>query len=179
MNKHRSVDQSELLVVVNAEDQVIGAKKRDDVHRLGLRHRSVHILVFDLKARLFLQKRSLYKDNNPGLWDSSVAGHVDDGESYDDCCVREIQEEIGIQLGAPPDRLFKIDACPESGMEFSWVYKLITSATLNLNYEEIEMGRWVEPRELDRMLLVNESTFAETFPIIWKRYKAYMKNISH
>ena len=172
MNKYKSDDQAELLVVVNEEDQIIGAKKRDDVHRLGLRHRSVHILVFDCQARLFLQKRSFWKDNNPGLWDSSVAGHVDDGESYDDCCVREIQEEIGIQLSAPPDRLFKIDACPKSGMEFSWVYKLITSEILKLNYEEIEMGRWVESRELDRMLSVNESSFAETFPMIWRRYKA-------
>ena len=87
----RLQENSEILTVVDEYDRVIGARRRDEIHRLGLRHRASHVLVFDLEGRLFLQRRGLHKDNNPGLWDSSVAGHVDDGESYDQCCMREIK----------------------------------------------------------------------------------------
>ena len=95
----RLQENSEILTVVDEHDRVIGARRRDEIHRLGLRHRATHVLVFDLAGRLFLQRRGLHKDSNPGLWDSSVAGHVDDGESYDQCCIREIKEEIGIPGG--------------------------------------------------------------------------------
>ena len=61
-------------------------------------HRAVHILVFNQRGELFLQKRSMSKDNDPGMWDSSAAGHVDSGESYLDCATREIEEELGVEF---------------------------------------------------------------------------------
>src|ERR1043166_7202136 len=93
--------------VVNERDEVIGSRPRSEVHRLGLLHRVVHILVSNSRAEIFLQKRSMKKDRQPGLWDSSASGHVDSGEDYDTCAVRELQEEIGLKLkfstvGAPP-----------------------------------------------------------------------------
>ena len=56
----------ELLDVVDAEDRVIGVKTRGEIHAQGLMHRAVHILVFNSKGELFLQKRSMSKDENPG-----------------------------------------------------------------------------------------------------------------
>ena len=37
------------------------------------------------------------KDTFPGAWDSSSSGHVDSGEDYDDCAVRELREELGLR----------------------------------------------------------------------------------
>ncbi|MDP7586167.1 MAG: NUDIX domain-containing protein, partial [Verrucomicrobiota bacterium] len=79
----------EIFDVVDANDQVIGQKTRSEVHRLGLRHRAIHLLVFNAEGELFLQKRSTKKDCFPGTWDSSVSGHVDAGETYDACAQRE------------------------------------------------------------------------------------------
>ncbi len=100
-------EDSEILSVVDDQDQVIGQRRRDDIHRLGLLHRATHVLVFRQDGQIFLQKRGLHKQESPGLWDSSVAGHVDAGETYDACCVREVREEIGIRLEEMPKRLFK------------------------------------------------------------------------
>src|SRR5215469_16808804 len=100
----------EIFDVVNERDEVIGQKPRSEVHRLGLMHRAVHVLVFNARGQVFLQKRSMSKDRQPGLWDSSSSGHLDTGESYDACAVREVREEIGLQLAAPPQRLFKLAA---------------------------------------------------------------------
>src|SRR5215831_21290390 len=96
--------------VVNERDEVIDRKPRSEVHRLGLLHRAVHVLVFNSRGRIFLQKRSMKKDRQPGLWDSSASGHVDSGEEYDTCAVRELGEEIGLKLQGPPPRLFKLAA---------------------------------------------------------------------
>src|SRR6516225_10627679 len=101
----------EIFDVVDKHDQVIGRKSRNEVHRLGLMHRAVHVLVFNNRGQIFLQKRSMKKDRQPGVWDSSASGHVDSGEDYDTTAVREVWEEIGLRLATTPARLFKIDAC--------------------------------------------------------------------
>jgi isopentenyldiphosphate isomerase len=164
-------ENSEILSVVDERDRVIGPRRRDDIHRLGLRHRASHVLVFDIEGRLFLQKRGLHKDSNPGLWDSSVAGHVDDGESYDQCCIREIKEEIGIQVESVPERLFKVDACAATGMEFSWIYRLITDKKIELDYSEIEAGGWYDVGTVDQWLRERRREFADSFQLIWNSYR--------
>src|SRR2546430_17198688 len=102
----------EIFDVVDERDEIVGRQTRSEVHRLGLKHRAVHVLVFNSRGQVFLQKRSLQKDRQPGLWDSSASGHLDCGEDYDACAVRETREEIGLQLSAPPHRLFKLRASP-------------------------------------------------------------------
>ena len=81
----------EIFDVVNGRDEVIGRQLRSEVHRLGLKHRATHVLVFNSRSEVFLQKRSMKKDRQPGVWDSSVSGHVDSGEDYDACAVRELK----------------------------------------------------------------------------------------
>src|SRR5213078_1337255 len=99
--------------VVNERDEVVGSKPRSEVHRHGLKHRAVHVLVFNSRGEIFLQKRSMHKDTFPGVWDSSSSGHLDSGEDYDTCALREVAEELGVKLDCCPQRLFKIEACHE------------------------------------------------------------------
>jgi len=89
-------DPSELFDVVDSEDRVIGQATRGEVHAKGLFHRSVHIWVFNSRGELFLQKRAMTKDENPGYWDSSAAGHLNAGEGYRTSAYRELMEELGI-----------------------------------------------------------------------------------
>ena len=77
--------------VVNERDEVIDAKPRSVVHAQGLLHRAVHMLVFNSRGAIFLQKRSMKKDRQPGVWDSSCSGHVDSGEIYDETAARELR----------------------------------------------------------------------------------------
>src|ERR1700688_3397594 len=97
----------EIFDVVNEQDRVIGQRPRSEVHRLGLMHRAVHVLVFNARGEVFLQKRSMTKDREPGKWDSSTSGHLDSGEDYDAGAVRELREEIGLAVDKPPECLFK------------------------------------------------------------------------
>lgn len=155
--------------VVNERDEVIGRKPRSEVHRLGLLHRAVHVLVFNGRGQVFLQKRSMKKDRQPGVWDSSSSGHVDSGEDYDTTAVREVWEEIGLRLEKTPVRLFKIDACEETDQEFVWVYRCESEGPFELNREEIDEGGWFSPTEVSRWIKEKPEEFASAFVYIWKR----------
>src|SRR6185369_4392075 len=127
----------EIFDVVNEQDEVIGRQPRNEVHRLGLLHRAVHVLVFNSRGEVFLQQRSLSKDRQPGLWDSSASGHLDSGEDYDACAVRETREELGLELQSTPQRLFKLPASPETDQEHIWVYRCQAEGPFSLCPDEI------------------------------------------
>ena len=90
-------DSHEMLEVVDKNGNVVGLVRRSEVHgNPALIHRVVHVLVFDRKGRLLLQKRSMNKDVAPGKWDTSVGGHVNPGEDILEAAKRETKEELGI-----------------------------------------------------------------------------------
>lgn len=159
----------EIFDVVNERDEVIGRRTRSEVHRLGLMHRAVHVLVFNAAGQVFLQKRSLTKDRQPGLWDSSASGHVDAGEAYDTSAVRELHEEIGLQLSSPPSRLFKLPPCAETDQEHVWVYRCSAEGPFRLHPAEIERGGWFTPAEVTRWLRDRPEEFASALALIWKK----------
>lgn len=161
----------ELLDVVNEHDEVIDRLPRAEVHRRGLRHRAAHLLVFDPQGRLFLQLRSEKKDMHPGCWDTSAAGHVDAGESYEACVLREAIEELGLALPGLPERLFKIDACPATGQEFVWVYRTEACGPFELNPEEVAGGEWFTPEGLERLLREQPERCAPVLALIWARLR--------
>jgi len=155
--------------VVDEFDCVIGQNTRAEVHRRGLRHRAVHILVWNARGQVFVQKRSMTKDQMPGAWTTSASGHVDSGEDYDTAAVREIGEELGIDLSGPEqlELLFKHPACRHTGQEFIQVYRLTWDGEMTLDPDEIDSGQWVAPDELDAMIRANRRDYAPSFRLIW------------
>ncbi|HHZ71213.1 MAG TPA: NUDIX domain-containing protein [Methylococcaceae bacterium] len=167
--------KKEQLAVVDEQDKVIEIRDRDEIHRLGLRHRAVHILIFNQKQELFLQKRSHKKDINAGLWDSSAAGHVDAGEEYKDCITREVHEELGVTLNTPPELLFKLSPSYENGMEFIHVYCCQHNGPFMLCRDEIDQGQWVSSAKISQLVAENAPHLTATFKSIWKPFMTLSK----
>ncbi len=161
----------EIFDVVNEQDEVIGRASRGEIHRLALRHRAVHLLAFNSSGELFLQKRSMKKDCDPGTWDSSASGHVDGGESYDEAVRREAMEELGHVLGSTPETLFTIEACEETGWEFARVYRCRAEGPFTLQAEEIDEGRWLAPKAIEEWITTSPNDFASSFRLIWERLR--------
>ena len=155
--------------VVNDDDEIIGRELRNVVHARGLLHRAVHVLVYNAVGQLFLQKRSMAKDNDPGLWDSSCSGHVDSGESYAVAAERELMEEIDLLVDEPMEELIKIEASAETSWEFTVIYRTESEGPFNLCPEEIDEGCWFSPEEIDGALKTEPEKFSPTFRLIWKR----------
>ena len=154
--------------VVNERDEVIDRKARSEVHARGLLHRAVHVLVFNSRGEIFLQKRSMKKDRQPGVWDSSCSGHVDSGENYDRTAVRELREELGLKVKTAPQKLFKIDARAETDAEFVWVYRCESEGPFRLHPDEIETGGWFAPEKVTSWIAERPEDFASAFVLIWK-----------
>jgi isopentenyldiphosphate isomerase len=159
----------EIFEVVNERDEVVGQAPRTVVHAQGLMHRAVHVLVFNARGAVFLQKRSMNKDKSPGLWDSSASGHVDRGEDYDACAIRELREEIGLSVAAPLERLFKLPACEATDQEHVWVYRCEAEGPFTLNAEEIDRGEWILPCDATRWITERPQDFSNAFMFIWRR----------
>lgn len=162
----------EWLEEVDESDRVVGRHPRREIHRLGLRHRSVHIFLFDLKGRLFLQRRSMRKDVHPGAWDTSAAGHVDPGETYEASALRELYEELGIRPTAPLEFLFKTDARATTGWEFIQVYRTVHPGPFELNRDEIDEGQWLTPPDIDRWCAEGGNGLTATFRYLWQYWRS-------
>lgn len=71
---------------------------REECHEKGLWHRAVYGFVFNNNGDVLLQKRSANKKLWPNLWDVTAGGHVLAGEFGTQALIREIKEEIGIEV---------------------------------------------------------------------------------
>ena len=160
----------EIFDVVDERDEVIGRAPRSEVHARGLLHRAVHVLVFNSRGEIFLQKRSMKKDRQPGVWDSSCSGHVDSGENYDETAIRELHEELGLKVSTPPQKLFKIDACAETDAEFVWIYRCESDGPFQLHPDEIETGDWFALEKVTSWIAERPGDFATAFVLIWGKW---------
>ena len=96
---------------------------------------------------------------------------MDQGEAYDVCGGRELEEEIGLSAGETLEKLFKIDACPETGEEFVWVYRCWANGPFRLQPAEVDEGAWVSREALGEWIGRTPDDFASGFLLVWERYR--------
>ena len=97
-NKKSTMNLIEYFPLVSDDGTVIGKATRTECHSGSfLLHPVVHLHVFNTAGELYLQKRNINKDIQPGKWDTSVGGHVDFGEEMEVALIREVIEELGIR----------------------------------------------------------------------------------
>jgi 16S rRNA (adenine1518-N6/adenine1519-N6)-dimethyltransferase len=162
----------EVFDVVDDRNHVVRQATRRDVHSNDWLHRAVHIFVLNSKGEVFLQLRSHLKDKKPGKWDSSAAGHLDAGEDYLPCAVRELEEELGIRT--TPERLAlagTVAAGPGTGWEFVELYVTQHDGPLRLPAAEIETGQWFQPEEIDAWAAARPDDFADGFLECWRVWR--------
>jgi isopentenyldiphosphate isomerase len=90
-------NNEEIFPVVDENGTTVGKATRGECHSGSkLLHPVVHLHLFDSSGRIYLQQRPLWKDIQPGKWDTAVGGHIDYGETVDAALRRETQEELGL-----------------------------------------------------------------------------------
>ena len=89
----------ELLDVLDELGNPTGeVETKDEIYRKGLWHRSSHIWIENDNKELLVQKRNPNKKTFPNLWAISVAGHVDSGETSKEAAIRELKEEVNLDV---------------------------------------------------------------------------------
>jgi len=152
---------NEIFDVVDESDAVLRPATRHEVHTQKLRHRAVHIFVFNDRDELFLQRRSRWKDMHPLRWDSSAAGHLNTGQNYDETAMRELEEELGISAAC--HQIGAVTACEATGWEFVRLYRADHNGPFRLAPAEIDSGDFFTVDQLDRWTERRPGDFATGF----------------
>ena len=118
----------ELIDIYDESNNLTGVRKmKSEAHKEGLWHRNTHIWIYNPKGEILLQLRAKDKDLYPDMWDISAAGHVAAGEDPLTAGVREIEEEIGLNVKKEDLQFFKI-------RKVMVVYKKIKNNEFNYIY---------------------------------------------
>lgn len=108
----------------------------------------VHVCVFDSQGRLLIQQRAKKKYVWPELWDVSIGGGVDAGETSRHGAEREFQEELGYRLDLTGVRPSVTVNFSEGFDDFYIVRRDLDLSCLTLQREEVAGVRWASLTEV-------------------------------
>ncbi len=156
----------EILILVDKQNNIVGADTKTTVHRNGLLHRAFSIFIFNRKGELLLQRRALGKYHSAGLWTNSCCGHPQYGEQLDDAAHRRLREEMSFDC-----RLINVGEI--------LYYAAVTNSLIEHEYDHIFVGEfndvfipnkdevadfiWVKPLELTLMIQKNTNSYTTWF----------------
>lgn len=165
--------EEEWFETLDAAGRVIGRATRRACHgNPALIHAVVHVLVLDAQHRVFLQKRSMTKDIQPGRWDTSVGGHMRPGETPEDAARREMAEELG---RADPPLTWAYQYLWRSAVETELVRTFCTlcEGPFTLQADEIDDGRFWTDAEIEAAR--GQELFTPNFLYEYERFKDWRK----
>lgn len=141
-------NREELFPIVDENGNAIGCATRGECHGGSkLLHPVVHLHVFDSEGRLYLQHRPIWKDIQPGKWDTAVGGHVDFGENVAAALKREAREELGL-MNFTPEYLKSYVFESDRERELVNSFKTIVDPLAVNPSDELDGGRWWTAEEL-------------------------------
>lgn len=171
--KNNANKNEDIIPFLDSKKKIQGITTRNYAHQIGLLHPISVIYVFDSKGELLIQKRA-----GNGLWDHSVAGHLDISESYQEAARRELSEELGISdvslsfLGSgtmihpliPPkiSHHFNLFSCSYNG-------------PLKIQSDEVLETYYISLKELEKRFLEKPKEFSGGFHATYKYYSRLAK----
>src|ERR1035437_3979581 len=142
----------EYFPLVTDEGQVIGKASRTECHSGSFfLHPVVHLHVFNSDGDLYLQKRAMDKDIQPGKWDTSVGGHIDYGEEILKALRREVGEELGI-VDFNPIFILRYKFVSDKEAELVNSYYTVYNGEIKPDPIEISEGKFWKTNEIEAQI---------------------------
>ncbi|MDI6865523.1 MAG: NUDIX domain-containing protein [Thermodesulfovibrio yellowstonii] len=158
----------EFLEVVDRDGRIISLAPRSIIHgNPSMLHKVVHVLVFNSKGELLLQKRASHKDVAPGKWDTSVGGHIMPGEDILTAAKREMLEELGI-VSENLHFLYTYIHSNNYESELVYTYCTVHEGPFSFNKNEIEEIAFWSIEKMQQLL--NFDFFSDNFKYEFLRY---------
>jgi isopentenyldiphosphate isomerase len=163
--------KDEYVDVIDKNDNELGIKKlKSVVYREGDWHRGAHLWIVK-DGKILLQKRASGKEFFPNCFDVACGGHVSSGENFIDTLVREVKEELGLNIDKEKiiflDKRNQISKDEKKGLiskEVLGVFLYLLEEPLEnlvLQEEEVSEVRLFEIDELKYLLKNRPEMFVE------------------
>lgn len=148
----QGAEDGPLVEVMDPQGRILAAMPVAEIRRQRLCHRSLVILLFDEKGRLFLRKRPRQRGQGAKRWDIPMRSPVYCEESVQDAATRTLESILGIH--AERMRLVQVmEPCLENGNEFLHVFTLARPELSAQNAPQDEAdGYFFGAEELDCLL---------------------------
>jgi isopentenyl-diphosphate delta-isomerase len=180
MSYINSEPPSEILILVDPDDNEIGLLDKVAVHQTGVLHRAFSVFIFNSRRELLLQQRSLAKYHSPGLWSNTCCSHPRKGEETVLACERRLQEEMGMNCELKFAFSFTYRAEFENGLiehEFDHVYLGYSDELPQLNSAEVMASRYISIQDLEKEILGHPENYTEWLKICLPRVAQYIKSL--
>lgn len=178
----------ELIDIVDAKGIPTGETCMKSIaHEKGLMHSSVNIWLINEKDQILVQKRGANVTISPNEWDVSVAGHIAAGETPINTAVREISEEIGLEVNRKDlhfASLFKgytvyPDGLIDNGFCHIFIYKgNFEVEELTPQKEEVAELKLMRLEELEALIKEDNNAFVdrgdEYYSLAFKKIREFL-----
>ena len=159
-------DTEELMVLVDADDRVLGTEGKLAAHRSGALHRAFSIIIWDKAGRQLIQKRARGKYHSGGLWTNACCGHPRPGEDVDAAAPRRLEEEMGFVCKLESLGTILYRAQLAGGLwehELVHVFRGIFEGPVAPDPAEVEDYRWAHLEDLRADIAAEPEAFSVWF----------------
>lgn len=150
----------EYLDITDLHGNLLGEKKpREEIHANGDWHNVVHIHVYTKirnETNILVHLRSKTKDLSPNKWDTRFGGHVKSGETVEETVLKEIREELGINVSISDlikGETYSWDTMPNREVVHTFFYNFEGDIDgLRFNDGEVQEIKWMSISEIQNSM---------------------------
>jgi isopentenyl-diphosphate delta-isomerase len=171
-----TVSPEMVIDVVDGADVPVGQIHRSDVFREHANFRVSHILIFNSRGDLLLQRLAKTRDRNPGTWGSSVASYLFSQESYREAAIRRASQELGVNdlEVAFVGKTIMIDNGCEKFIE---IFRATYDGPMRIDRSHMDEVRFVPLPEIDETMRSQPETFTPTFRRVFAFYLSAFREV--
>ena len=163
----------EIVDVYNKRKELTKEKK-ERYERINVKYTQyIHVWIMNDKNQFLIQKRSENKKINPNKW-SQTGGAVDCGETVIQAAIREVKEELGINLTKENIEFMLSYKRRYTFMDVFLVRKNIELKDVVMQKEEVQKVKWATEEEIEDM--VKSGEIVGTLKLYYKLFFDLLKD---
>jgi isopentenyl-diphosphate Delta-isomerase len=171
--------KEELVILVNENDEPLGAMEKMEAHRKGLLHRAFSIFIFNSKGEMLLQQRAFAKYHSGGLWTNACCSHPFPDEEVSQAAQRRLQEELGFDTPVKKIFDFVYKAAFDNGLtehEFDHVFAGEYEDEVNFSPREVNDYCYIGMDEIRNAIKSHPQKYTAWFCIAFPKIEEWWAN---
>jgi len=171
--------KSQLIALVDTNDNVIGYDDKLKVHKEGLLHRAFSIFIFNKEGKMLIHQRAHKKYHSPSLWTNACCSHLLENMTMDECVHNRLQFEMGFDTEVKFQFKFTYRNEFDNGLiehETDHIYFGNWEENPIVNPAEVANYKWVSVKDLIFELQQNPNDFTYWFKHIMKNFESKILN---